>query len=57
MPDLDNLFANECYKMLVRIKNILEDNTLEDCDCFMKIEEIIIEFEKMGTNCGTRHDF
>lgn len=47
----------ECYKALYRIKEILEDETLNDADCFRKIEEIVRLFEAMGSSCGYRHDF
>ncbi len=45
-----------CYKTLKQIKAVLEDSSLEDTDCFEKIEQIVCIFEK---NCGGvtfRHD-
>ena len=54
---IDALFESECYKALQKIKMILEDETLEDTECFMKIEEIVRVFEEMGSGCGGRHDF
>ena len=49
----------ECrsYQALQNIKNILEDETLNDEECFLKIEEIVSQFEQLGSNCGERHDF
>ena len=47
----------ECYKALQKIKAIIEDDSLEDSDCFMKIEEIVCLFEKLGSDGGNRHDF
>ena len=32
-------------------------DTLEDKECFMRIEGIVNLFEEMGSGCGTRHDF
>jgi len=46
-----------CYKALKQIKAVLEDSSLDDDECFAKIEEIVCIFEK---NCGGvafRHDF
>jgi len=46
-----------CYKALSEIKAVLEDSTLEDDECFERIERIVCIFEK---HCGTiqyRHDF
>lgn len=55
--EIERLFEKECYKILERIKTILEDDSLEDKDCFDRIERIICLFEKIGSGCGTRHDF
>ena len=46
-----------CYSALKQIKCILEDESLEDSECFEKIEEIICVFEHLGSDCGNRHDF
>ena len=47
----------ECYKALQKIKDILEDDSLEDSECFHQIEEIVCVFEALGSGCGNRHDF
>ena len=47
----------ECYKALRKIKAILEDDSLEDSECFYRIEEIVCVFEDLGSDCGSRHDF
>lgn len=47
----------ECYRALYEIKTIIEDDSLEDSECFMKIEEIVCIFEALGSDCGSRHDF
>ena len=40
-----------------KIKAIIEDDSLEDKECFRKIEEIVCAFEEIGSNGGSRHDF
>lgn len=55
--DVTKIVELECYKALHKIKTILEDDALEDSECFQKIEEIICAFEKLGSNGGSRHDF
>lgn len=47
----------ECYKALKQIKAIIEDDSLEDTECFIKIEEVVRLFESLGSDGGTRHDF
>ena len=44
------------YQTLVRIKGVLEDESLNDRECFEKIEEIIALFEGIGSGGGGRHD-
>lgn len=46
-----------CYKTLKKIKTVIEDDSLADEECFMKIEEIVREFERIGSDGGNRHDF
>lgn len=55
--NIENLFEKECYLLLKRIQTILEDNSLDDKDCFEKIESIVCLFEEIGSDCGARHDF
>lgn len=47
----------KCYSALQKIKTIMEDDSLEDKECFMQIEEVIFVFENLGSDEGTRHDF
>lgn len=47
----------ECYLALQKIKAIIEDDDLEDDECFIKIEEIVRLFEGLGSDRGNRHDF
>ena len=46
-----------CYNILKQIKAIIEDDSLEDPECFQKIEEIVKTFEMFGSDGGSRHDF
>ena len=36
---------------------VIQDDSLADSECFMKIEEIIAVFEILGSGGGLRHDF
>ena len=55
--DPNKIIQNECYKALMQIKAIIEDDELDDEECFDKIEEIVCVFESIGSNGGARHDF
>ena len=55
-PSIETLFEKECFQILQKIKDILEDDSLTDADCFEKIEQIICIFEEHGTVIA-RHDF
>ena len=57
LTDTAQIGELECYQALRRIKTILEDDTLEDSDCFRQIEEIVCVFENLGSDGGCRHDF
>ena len=57
MDDSDAFVEGLCYKTLMKIKEILEDDRLDDRDCFMKIEEIVCAFEELGIGIEYRHDF
>lgn len=51
------LLEHECYNALLKIKTIIEDDSLSDNECFKKVEEIVSLFEQLGSNGGNRHDF
>lgn len=55
--DSNQLIEMECYAALQKIKAIIDDDSLQDSTCFMKIEEIICLFEQLGSNGKNRHDF
>ena len=51
------IVEGQCYQTLCKIKGIIEDDRLDDSECFQKIEEIIRAFEEIGSGAGSRHDF
>lgn len=55
--DVTKIVELGCYRALRRIKTILEDDSLDDSECFQQIEEIVCTFEELGSSCGGRHDF
>ena len=53
---LKEIVENRCYKVLLQIKQIIENESLLDQDCFITIEEIICKLEENNIFCN-RHDF
>lgn len=51
------LIEAECYQALKKIKAIIEDDSLDDPECFEKIERIVCTLECLGSDGGSRHDF
>ncbi|MDY4443116.1 MAG: hypothetical protein SPE35_03085 [Butyricicoccus sp.] len=47
----------KCYQTLVEIQKVLDDDSLDDSECFYKIERVVRIFEQLGSNGGSRHDF
>ena len=59
-PDLalpSDFFSAVCYRTLKKIKAVIEDNTLDDPECFERIEEIMQIFEELCGKIPHRHDF
>ena len=60
-PDLQlnaaTLVEMQCYQTLCKIQKIVRDESLDDIECFERIEQTICEFEAIGSDGGTRHDF
>ena len=52
-----DVINGKCYQALQKIKAVMEDDSLGDQECFMKIEEIICVLEEVGSSGGFRHDF
>lgn len=55
--DPQALVHDTAYQALSAIRLILERDDLEDPECFRRIEKIVRVFERIGSGCGTRHDF
>ena len=55
--DCTAIVEGKCYQALHQIKQILEDDRLEDRECFLRIEQIISMLEMLGSTAGNRHDF
>ena len=55
--NINDILHDECYIALKKIKAIIEDDSLDDNQCFEKIEQIVLLFEQMGSDGGGRHDF
>lgn len=55
--DVTKVINDVCYKTLVAIRDVLDDRTLNDRECFNKIEEIVSLYESLGSDGGSRHDF
>ena len=53
---LKQIVESECYKVLLLIKQTVDDETLSDNDCFIKIEQILRLLEQNKIFCD-RHDF
>lgn len=47
----------KCYQALEEIQTVLNDDSLDDKACFLRIEKIVEIYEKLGSNGGIRHDF
>ncbi len=56
-PNITEIVESVCYQALKRIKAIIEDDSLEDRECFMRIEEIVCTLEEIGSDGGNRHNF
>lgn len=50
------MFESECFVMLKKIKAVIDDESLNDKECYRKIEQIICLFEESGSSCN-RHDY
>ena len=51
------LASDAASRALRNIQEILGDDTLDDPECFHRIEAIVSLLEDMGLSCGGRHDF
>ena len=51
------LVSDAAGRMLLKIRDILADETLSDDACLHKIEAIVSLLEEAGISSGGRHDF
>ncbi|MEY8261974.1 hypothetical protein AALA80_16760 [Oscillospiraceae bacterium 50-60] len=51
------LVSDASSRALLRIRDILADDTLSGENCFHRIEAIVRLLEDLGIGCGERHDF
>jgi hypothetical protein len=53
----EQLLELKSYQALQKIKAVIQNDSLDDSECFMRIEEIIHILEETGSSGGNRHDF
>ena len=51
------LVSDAAGRALLRIRDILADDSLSDERCFQKIKAVVTLLEELGISCGGRHDF
>lgn len=56
-PGPKELVEMTCYQTLEKIRDIIADDSLDDPECFMKIDKIVRLFWEMGGGYCSRHDF
>ena len=54
---LAELMDSAACRTLEEIREVLDDERLDDQNRFQRIEEIVRLYEKLGSNGGSRHDF
>ena len=54
---VEEMMEMKCYQALQAIKRILEEDELDDEECFDRIEKIVSVFEALGSGIYNRHDF
>ena len=55
-PDLETLTEQTCYQLLLEIQKVIQDDSLDAPECFIRIEKIVTLFERHGLSAGSRHD-
>lgn len=53
----EEIVEMKCYAALCQIRRIIADASMDDSECFYKIEQIISTLETAGLDAGGRHDF
>ena len=54
---IEKIVHDMAYQTIQKIKLVLEDDELDDQECFWRIEKIVGIFEEIGSGAGNRHDF
>ena len=54
---LEEMVEARCFDILWKTKEVIDDESLNDPECFQKIESIIQLLEDAGSSGGVRHDF
>lgn len=54
---IQTMTESTCCKALREIREILNDDALDDRECFARIERVVSLFEDLGPGAGSRHDF
>ena len=55
--DAAKLTEMRCYQAISEIYKIVSDDTIDDVECFQRIEKIVCALETLGIGGGGRHDF
>ncbi len=55
--DWARLVELKCYQTILKIYNVVSDDTLDDAACFQRVEQIVCALDELGIGGGGRHDF
>lgn len=55
--DSQKLVEMKCYQLIQKIHEIVSDDTLDDPECFWRIEQIICALEEFGIDGGRKTRF
>ena len=55
--EMEHAKNTRAYRLLREIQKVLQEDTLQDPECFWRIEQLVCLFEKNGLSAGIRHDF
>ena len=55
--DGEKLVKDKGYQAICEIYAVVSDDSLDDAECFRKIEEIVCILDHLGIGGGGRHDF
>ncbi|MGM9629902.1 hypothetical protein [Butyricicoccus sp.] len=55
--DAEKLLELRSDQALEQIRQVIDDDTLSDPQCFERIEHIVCILEESGSSGGARHDF